>query len=277
MTRAGAALTALRRQLAATSESAGLDAELLFAYVLGCGRAVLAAHPERPLSEAESLRLDALAARRTAGEPLAYLIGRREFWSLELEVTRDVMVPRPESEMLVEIAVAGIAGVRHPRVLDLGTGSGALALAIARERPDADLTAVDQSAAALAVAERNASRLGVENVRFLQGDWYGPLAARRFDAIVANPPYLADNDPAFALLAHEPRAALAAGPQGLDALKVICTGAAGRLRAGGLLVVEHGAGQGAAVRALCTGAGLAGVATLRDLAGHERATRGTAA
>jgi release factor glutamine methyltransferase len=213
--------------------------------------------------------------RRLAGEPVAYLTGRREFWSLDLEVTPDVLVPRPETELLVERALAVLAGVQAPAVLDLGTGSGAIALAIASTRPDAAVTATDASPAALAVAERNARRLGISNVSFRAGDWYAALDRGRFDVILSNPPYVAAGDPALAALAHEPLRALVAGPDGLAALAAVAAGARERLRPGGWLLVEHGAGQGAAVRDLLTRAGLASVATRADLAGHERASEGT--
>jgi release factor glutamine methyltransferase len=275
MTRAGDAYFELRRKLAA-SPSADLDAQLLLAHVLGCGRAALAAAPERELDEAQLQALAVLAARRTEGVPVAYLTGRRAFWTLDLEVTPDVLVPRPETELLVEITLDELRTVARPAVLDLGTGSGAIALAIASERPDASVTGVDQSAAALAVAARNAHRLRIGNLRFLQGSWYGPADALRFHAIASNPPYVADGDPLLAALAHEPGSALIAGPQGLDALAEISAGAPRHLAAGGLLVVEHGASQGAAVRGMFTSAGLQRVATLNDLAGLPRATRGNA-
>jgi release factor glutamine methyltransferase len=274
MIRAADAAAALRRELAAVSPSAGLDADLLLAHVLGVDRAALAADPARPVSTVQADALAVLARRRCAGEPLAYLTGRREFWSLEFEVTPDVLVPRPETELLVELALASLATVAEPRILDLGTGSGALALALAHERPDAVVIAVDANVAALAVARRNAARLGQDRVQFRHGSWYEPAAGGRFDAIVSNPPYLASNDPALAALAHEPRHALAAGADGLEALAAVCAGGPGHLAAGGVLIVEHGAAQGAAVRALMDRSGLAGVTTHRDLAGHERATRG---
>ena len=275
MTRSGDAYFELRRRLAA-SPSADLDAELLLAHVLGCGRAALAAAPERELSDAQARALAALAARRIEGEPVAYLTGRRAFWTLELEVTSAVLVPRPETELLVETALGELQTVARPAVLDLGTGSGAIALAIASERPDASVTGVDQSAAALEVAARNAFRLRIGNVRFLQGSWYEPVDALKFHVIVANPPYVSEGDPLLAALAHEPRRALVSGPEGLDALAEICAGARPHLARGGMLIVEHGAGQGGAVRALATGAGLGRVATLSDLAGLPRATRGNA-
>ena len=185
MTQAGEALSALRRRLAA-SPSADLDAELLLAHVLGIGRAGVRADPSRLLSVRQAQALSALAQRRAAGEPVAYLIGRREFWSLDLEVTPDVLVPRPETELVVELALDALARVSRPAVLDLGTGSGAIAIAIAHERPDAVITAVDASAAALAVAAANARRLRAGNVAFLAGSWYEPVGGSRFDCIVSN-------------------------------------------------------------------------------------------
>ena len=239
------------------------------------GRAALAADPDRTLDAAQSAALESLASRRLAGEPVAYLTGRREFWSLELEVTPDVLVPRPETELLVDLALAAIARLARPSVLDLGTGSGAIALAIASERKDAAVTATDISPAALAVARRNADRHGIRNIRLVQGSWYEPLAAARFDAIVSNPPYVESGDPALAALAHEPRLALAAGPRGLEAIEAVCAGAERAPRASTAdLFIEHGAAQGAAVRSLMKAAGLGGVETHRDLAMLERVTAG---
>jgi release factor glutamine methyltransferase len=275
MTRVAGVLAALRERLGAASPSAALDAEILVAHVAGTGRPALAADPDRPLAPEELLALESLARRRLAGEPVAYLTGRREFWSLDLEVTPEVLVPRPETELAVERVLAALGDDRHPAVLDLGTGSGAIALAVAHERPDAAVTATDVSAAALAVAKRNATRLGLRNLRFLEGSWFDPLAGSRFDVIASNPPYVAGGDPALAALAHEPRAALLGGTDGLAAIEAIVCAAPSHLDPGGGLVVEHGAAQGAAVRALFLAAGLADVATRRDLAGHERVTEGT--
>jgi release factor glutamine methyltransferase len=210
MIRAADATAALRERLAGASPTAALDAELLVAHVLGMGRAALAADPGRALAPEELFALESYVRRRLSGEPMAYLTGRREFWSLDLEVTRDVLVPRPETELLVERVLAAIAGLARPAVLDLGTGSGAIALAIASMRPDAAVTATDRSAAALAVSKRNADRLGFANVEFIQGDWFAPLADASFDAIVSNPPYIAAGDAALVALAHEPRPALVA-------------------------------------------------------------------
>lgn len=274
MIRAADALAALCERLDGTSESAALDAQVLVAKVLGISRAALAANPGRALQPEEQLALESLAQRRLAGEPVAYLTGRREFWSLEFEVTPDVLVPRPETELLVERTLAAIAGARHPAVLDLGTGSGAIAIAVASARPDAAVTATDASAAALAVARRNGLRLGLPNLRFFEGAWYAPLAGAQFDAIASNPPYVGDGDKSLDALAHEPRLALAAGPDGLEALAAVAAGAPGHLAAGGVLLVEHGAGQGAAVRRLFAESGLEGIETFADLAGRDRVTEG---
>ncbi|MBM5812226.1 MAG: peptide chain release factor N(5)-glutamine methyltransferase [Gammaproteobacteria bacterium] len=276
MTSVAATLEALTRTLAPVGAGARLEAGVLLAHALGCSRAALLADPARPLTAAEDATLAAFAGRRLAGKPVAYLTGRREFWSLEFEVTPAVLVPRPETELLVELALRALTGRHAPAVLDLGTGSGALALALARERPDAAIVAVERSPEALAVARRNAARLGCDQVRFVAGSWYEPLAGQRFALVVANPPYIASDDPALLTLRHEPRGALDGGADGLAALRLVCAGAVAHLQAGGTLIVEHGATQGPAVRALCRNAGLAGAATHRDLAGHERATQAAA-
>jgi len=264
------------RRLAATSTSAALDAEILLAAVLGLDRGALRTRGELALTEAERVAFDALLARRSAGEPVAYLIGRREFWTLELEVDPAVLVPRPETELLVEVALEHLAQWRAPAVLDLGAGSGAIGLAIARERPDARVELIEASPAAAAVAERNRARYGLGNARIHTGSWYEPVAGERFAAILSNPPYLAASDPhlATAELGHEPRAALVAGPDGLEALATIAAGATRHLASRGLIALEHGATQGPAARALLAGAGLTSVATRRDLAGLERVTLG---
>jgi release factor glutamine methyltransferase len=273
----GAALARATRLLAPASASPRLDAELLLAHVLGIERGRLVALDDRPLAAAEAGAFEALLARRAQGEPVAYLLGRREFWTLTLEVGAGVLVPRPETELVVEIALETLAGRAAPAVLDLGTGSGAIGLAIARERPDASVDLVDANAASLAVAERNRARLGLGNARLLAGDWFAAVPGRRYDLVVANPPYLAADDPHLgtAELAHEPVAALVAGPSGLEALAAIAAKAPTHLVPGGRLVLEHGTTQGAAVRALLGDAGFTEVATRRDLAGHERATAGT--
>jgi len=255
-----------------------LDAQLLLARALATTRTALIAHDERALAPEEDGRFSAWLARRIDGEPLAYLLGEREFHGLVLEVNADVLVPRPETELVVEWAaelVAAAAGSTAvpANVVDLGTGSGAIALAVKRLHPSARVTATDVSAAALAVARRNAARSGVA-IELVEGSWWQAVAGRRFDVAVANPPYVAPGDPHLAALRHEPLVALTPGSDGLVALRAIAAGAPAHLAAGGWLVVEHGFDQAAAVRALLTAAGLAEVATRRDLAGLERATAG---
>jgi release factor glutamine methyltransferase len=263
---------------AATMLGTRLDAELLLAHVLDTTRASVIARDERELTPEELGDFERLLARRLGGEPLAYLTGSREFWSLELEVTPDVLVPRPETELLVEWCLS-FPRQRESRIFDLGTGSGAIALALAKELPEASVVASDASAAALAVARANARRLRLANVEFVHGEYFNALDSGcrgndAFDVIVSNPPYVAEGDPHLADLAFEPPLALTSGPDGLDALRAIVAGAPAHLRPGGWLLVEHGATQGPAVRALFARAGFAGVATRRDLAGLERATGG---
>jgi release factor glutamine methyltransferase len=259
---------------AAHSATAALDAGLLLAHILGTTRARLLAHAEVAVEPAAAERYATLIERRAAGEPLAYLTGRREFWSLELAVTPAVLVPRPETELLVERALA-LPAASVGCVVDLGTGSGAVALALAVERPRWQITATDVSAAALAVARANATRLGLA-VEFCEGDWFAPLAGRRFDLVVSNPPYVAADDPALATpaLAHEPRLALTPGTDALGCLRAIVRGAPRHLAPGGWLLLEHGADQGAAVRGELVLAGFRYVRSHRDLGGHERATEG---
>ena len=227
-------------------------------------------------AEADIRRFHELVERRLAGEPVAYLTGRRGFWSLDLAVTPETLIPRPETELLVELALERVPEETSARLLDMGTGSGAIALALARERPGAEVTATDRSAGALEVASRNALGHDIANVRFVQGDWYQPVAGARFDLIASNPPYIADGDAHLARgdLRFEPAGALSSGRDGLDALRVIAGGAAAHLQPGGWLLVEHGLEQGAAVRALFVAAGLESVETARDLEDRERVTFG---
>jgi release factor glutamine methyltransferase len=269
------ALAAATRRLAAGSASPRLDAELLLADLLGVDRARLVVQQADPLAAAVAAAFEARVARRAAGEPVAYLLGRRDFWTLTLEVGPGVLVPRPETELLVEAALEALAGSPAPRVLDLGTGSGAIGLAVASARADATVDLVDASPAALAIAERNRLALGLGNARTRAGDWFAPVAGLRYHAILSNPPYLAADDPHLGDLAHEPRPALVSGPTGLEALAAIAAGAAAHLVPGGLLALEHGAEQAGAVRTLLAGQGFLGIRTRRDLAGLERATQGT--
>lgn len=247
------------------------EARLLLCYVLGVSHAALEAHPEGKVSPRDTAMFRELAARRAAGEPIAYLTGRREFYGLDFRVTPDVLIPREETELLVDIALEAKA----QRILDLGTGSGCLAIAVAKQLPREQVTAVDASAAALAVARENAARHGVA-VRFLQGDWFAPLAGDRFDLILANPPYVAEADPHLAQgdVRFEPRSALAAGPQGLDDIRRIIAGAPVHLAPGGRLYLEHGYDQARAVATLLDAAGFVGIEHRTDLAGILRVTGG---
>ncbi len=261
--------------LSGRSDSARLDAELLLAHALGRTREYLYMHASQPVPGVAVHQFEAALAERARHRPVAQLTGEREFWSLRLRITEDTLVPRPETELLVERALARLPADRALDVLDLGTGSGAISLALASERPGLRILAIDRSAAALAVARENAERCAPRAaLRFAQGDWYAATGAERFDLIVANPPYVADGewDASDPELRFEPAAALRAGPDGLDALRVIAAGAPAHLRPGGWLIVEHGRTQGAAVAALLADAGLRQVAAYRDLAGHARVT-----
>ncbi len=252
------------------------DADLLLAHALGRSRTWLLAHGDDGIAAAEAARFTALVERRAAGEPVAYLTGSRGFWTLELAVTPATLVPRPETELLVELALERIPADAEARVADLGTGSGAIALAIAKERPRARVLATDAREAALEVARGNARRNRIGNVEFRHGDWLAPLHGERFDLIASNPPYIALGDPHLdeGDLRFEPPSALSSGSDGLDAIRAIARAAPAHLRAGGWLLLEHGREQGGAVRALLHEAGFAEVATERDLEGRDRVTLG---
>ena len=252
------------------------EAELLLAHVLGRTRAWLFAWPEHAVGTEQTSAFERLVEARRAGAPVAYLLGRRGFWSFDLAVSPAVLIPRPETELLVELALERIPSDEASALADLGTGSGAIALALAHERPHANVVATDASAAALAVAFANAQRLGIGNVCFVHGDWYAPLGTARFALVASNPPYIAADDPHLARgdLRHEPLSALASGHDGLDAIRAIVADAPAHLLPRGWLLVEHGWEQGAAVRALFVGRGLDDVQSVRDVAGHERVTLG---
>jgi release factor glutamine methyltransferase len=252
---------------------ARLDAQLLVAHQLRRPRAWVIAHVDDPVDADDGTALEDALARRTAGVPLAYLTGEREFHGLRLAVTGAVLVPRPETELLVDWALERIDPLAEVGVADLGTGSGAIALAVKHARPRARVTATDTSVDALDVARANARRLGLE-VEWVCGDWWEPLAGRCFDLVLSNPPYVAAGDPHLVALAYEPAGALTSGGDGLDALRQIISGASAHLHPGGSLLLEHGHDQGRAVRDLLVPAGFGAIETRRDLSGHPRATGG---
>jgi release factor glutamine methyltransferase len=251
-----------------------LEAELLLVHVLGKPRSWLIAHATDALEAAQAEAFHALVQRRLDGEPVAYITGHRGFWSLELAVTPATLIPRPETELLVELVLERLqAGAR---VADLGTGSGAIALAIAHERPQVQVTATDASADALAVAQRNATKHGIANVRFVHGDWLAPLVGQRFHMVVSNPPYIEAADPHLQQgdLRFEPATALASGVDGLDDIRRIVDGARAHLESGGWLLMEHGWNQGDAVRAILVAAGYHEVFTAQDLEQRDRVSGG---
>ncbi|MGC8516976.1 MAG: peptide chain release factor N(5)-glutamine methyltransferase [Steroidobacteraceae bacterium] len=273
-----ALLVAARRRLAEAlcADANGtpqLDAELLLAEVLGRSRAYLAAHPEALPDADAQRRFQDLIERRAAGEPVAYLLGRKGFWTFELEVSPAVLVPRPETELLIERVLA-LRPAAHGRVADLGTGSGAIAIALALERPGWTVVASDLSPEALTLARRNAARLAPGRIELHAGSWCAALPAGAFDLLVSNPPYIAAADPAFGALRCEPALALVSGPDGLGALRQIIAAAPAHLTPGGWLLLEHGAAQGEAVADELAARGFVTVRTHRDLAGRERMTEG---
>lgn len=252
-------------------ESARLEARLLLEYVAGCSHTELLMAPERPLELPARQMFDAFLARRVAGEPLAYLTGEAEFRGRVFQVSPAVLIPRPETEVLIDLALDRLHGLAAPRVVDLGTGSGIVAVSLALECTAARVVAVDLSPAALAVAKNNAGRLRAP-VEFFAGDWLAPLAGERFDLIVSNPPYVADGDPHLALngLPFEPQMALTDGADGLACIRRIVAAAAAHLNPGGWLLFEHGYDQGEASRNLLTAAGFKAASTFPDLAGIDR-------
>ncbi len=253
------------------------DAECLLAHALRKSRTWLYTHRDVALAAGDIERFESLLLRRASGEPVAYLVGSCGFWSLDLAVTPDTLIPRPETELLVELALRRLPVGRECRVADLGTGSGAIALALAHERPRAHVVATDASTAALAVAQGNAERLGIRNIAFRHGSWWAPLSGETFDLVASNPPYIAAGDPHLHAgdLRYEPATALSSGADGLDATRGIVRDARRHLDTGGWLMLEHGWEQGEAVRELLRAAGgFIDVATERDLENRERVTFG---
>jgi release factor glutamine methyltransferase len=268
----GAALAGAAARLQAMP-GARLEAQLLLCHALSCTRGALLVREDELLASGQLAAIEGAVERRARGEPLAYVTGRREFWSLELQVTPAVLVPRPETELVVERCLALIEAPAAT-IADLGTGSGAIALALAHERPGWQVTATDQSTAALDVAIGNAAALSLANLRFCAGNWFVPLADERYDLLASNPPYIALGDAALddPALRHEPASALASGPTGLEALAALIEGAPAHLRDGGWLVLEHGATQAGAVADLLVAQGFRHVRCHADLAGLARVT-----
>ena len=274
---------ALQQGIAALAVSADFDqriarleAQLLLCRALNRPRSWLVGHDRDALAPEQAAAFAALLEHRLRGEPMAYILGEREFYSLNFKVTPAVLIPRPETELLVELALERIPPGRPCRVLDLGTGSGAVAIALALHRPQAEVVAVDQSAAALEVARENAQTLEARNLRLARSNWYNALAGEKFDIIVSNPPYIAAADPHLAQgdVRFEPAAALAAGDDGLDDIRLIVCDAPAYLKPGGWLLFEHGYDQADACRDLLTQAGFAQVSSSSDLAGIPRVTYG---
>jgi release factor glutamine methyltransferase len=266
------ALAMATDRLQAVSESARLDAELLLSRALDVNRSYFFAHPEDTLDPHASKRFLSLVARRASGEPMSYITGEREFWSMSLMVSPATLVPRPETEILVERALLLIGRKERLRILDLGTGSGAIALAIARERPLCEIVATDLSADALAIARQNARQLDIANVTFACGDWVDAVKGQQFDVIVSNPPYISKTDAVLEQLRHEPLSALSAGTDGLDAIRRIAATAGAVLAEGGRLLLEHGSTQRDAVADLLQANGWSQIECVDDYAGSPRLT-----
>lgn len=267
---------ALATSLALARDEARIEVQMLLQRAMNVGRAYLLAHPEQVLDATRQAEYEAMLQRRLQGEPIAYVLGEREFYGLNFKVTPDTLIPRPETELLVEVALQRIPSHGQFRVLDLGTGTGAIALSIAHARPDVELVALDASSAALEVARENAQRLGIGNVRFVQSDWFAALARQCFDLIVSNPPYIAANDIHLSQgdVRFEPPSALASGEDGLDDIRCIILQARDFLEPGGWLLLEHGYDQAAQVRNLLERAGYTDILFQADLAGIERVSGG---
>lgn len=270
------ALEQATEQLNSSSDTARLDAELLLMHALACSRVFLYAHSEDHLSPVQAQQYQQLLSERAKGTPLAYLTGTREFWSMPLRVTKDTLIPRPETELLVELALKLINNQDKSSILDLGTGSGTIALALASERPDWKIIACDKSPAAIKVARDNASHLKLTNVQFIFSDWFESIPTQQFNAIVSNPPYIAAQAPHLSQgdLRFEPQDALVSGTDGLDALRHIIEQASVRLIPGGWLLLEHGFNQGEAVINLLKQFGYQDIQCWQDWQGHDRVSGG---
>jgi len=270
--RLDAAITDAVERLALTSDSARLDAEILLCQTIDMPRSYLFAHPEDELDDLTKDRFETLLQRRINGEPMSYITGTKEFWSHELLVSPATLVPRPETELLVELALREIPRKAEWQILDLGTGSGAIALSIAAERLLCTVTATDVSPDALAIAAENVRQADLANVSCIMGSWTEPVADQQFNIIVSNPPYVREDDEALQNLRHEPLSALASGADGLDDIRILATGCAAILAADGWLMLEHGADQQTEVASILEAAGWADITCHNDLAGKPRVT-----
>ena len=271
-------MTTVRSLLAShearASDDARRESEILLGHALGRSRAWLYAHGDAEIPHDAVEMFESLSRQRSAGTPIAYLVGHREFWTLDLAVTPAVLIPRPETELLVELALLHIPQSKKMDIADLGTGSGAIALAIGRERPLVHVIGTDASEEALFVARKNGERLEIRNVEFIRSDWFGDLTRMMFDVIVSNPPYIASNDNHLSQgdLRFEPRRALESGVDGLDSIREIIENAPQHLKADGHLLIEHGFEQGEAVRTIFMQSGFVDISTSRDGEARERVT-----
>ncbi|MCG8042380.1 MAG: peptide chain release factor N(5)-glutamine methyltransferase [Candidatus Thiodiazotropha taylori] len=271
------ALLTAQQSLSGIADNPELEAAMLLCHLLDKPKSHLYAWSEAILSESQQQHYQQLIEQRQQGTPIAYILQQREFWSLSLRVTPDTLIPRAESELLVERALIHLEGCHNPIAADLGTGSGAIALALASERPDARVAATDLQQAALSIAQENARRLGLQNLLFHAGDWCAALPkGERFDLILSNPPYIETGDPHLTQgdLPYEPRSALVSGEDGLDDIRTIIEQAPARLKQNGWLILEHGYNQADAVRRLMQSAGMSGIRSHTDLAGQPRVTEG---
>ncbi|MEL7185014.1 MAG: peptide chain release factor N(5)-glutamine methyltransferase [Pseudomonadota bacterium] len=270
--RLDAAIADATDRLSAVSESPRLDAELLLTRTIDVARSYVFAHPEDELDKLSLERFERLVERRASGEPMAYITGIKEFWSQELQVSPATLVPRPETELLVDLALREIPRKAEWEILDLGTGSGAIAIALASERRLCNVTATDLSGDALAIARENARAAELANVEFVEGSWTAPVVDQRFNIIVSNPPYVRDDDDALKSLTHEPLSALAAGQDGLDDIRILARDCGAILATDGWFMLEHGAEQQAAVAGVLAAAGWSAISCHNDLAGLPRVT-----
>jgi len=263
-------------RLKPSSDTAQTDAEILLAHTLNKSRSFLYSHPETTLNPTEYTSFEASVEQRVKGQPIAYLIGYREFWSLKLHITKDTLIPRPETELLVTLALDLLKNEKSINILDLGTGSGAIALSIAKERPNWQVYAADVSQSALDVAKHNLSTLALSNVQLCQSDWFSSLPRQQFHAIVSNPPYIANHDPHLIQgdLRFEPSLALVSGKEGLDAIHHLIKTSYNQLLPGGLLLLEHGFEQKNAIKTLLSEYGYKQLQCWQDMQGHDRVSGG---